>query len=58
LAPQSNKLVEYHLRTEGNLEFVPDQSTMKPRVQGELARVKEVMATESEMKKKTEGGSR
>jgi len=31
---------------------------VKPRVQGELAKVKEVKATEGEMKKKTEGGSR
>jgi hypothetical protein len=56
--PDSNELVEYQLRTVGELEFGPDPSTMKPRVQGELARVKEVKATESKMKKKTEGGSR
>ena len=56
--PDSNELVEYQLRTEGNLEFGPDQATMKPRVQGELARVKEVKATESEMNKTTEGGAR
>lgn len=56
--PGSNELVEYQLRTEGELEFGPDESVMKPRVQGELARVKEVKATEGEMKKKTEGGSR
>jgi beta-lactamase regulating signal transducer with metallopeptidase domain len=56
--PASNELVEYQLRTEGELEFGPDESVMKPRVQGEVARVKEVKATEGEMKKKTEGGSR
>ena len=56
--PGSNELVEYQLRTEGDLELGPDESVMKPRVQGELARVKEVKATEGEMKKKTEGGSR
>ena len=56
--PASNELVEYQLHTEGELEFGPDASVMKPRVQGELARVKEVKATEWEMKKKTEGGSR
>lgn len=56
--PVSNELVEYDLRTEGELEFGPDRSTMKPRVKGELARVKEVKATESEMKTRTEGGSR
>jgi beta-lactamase regulating signal transducer with metallopeptidase domain len=54
---ESIELVEYQLRTDGELEFGPDQSTMKPRVQGELVRVKEVKATESEVKK-TEGGSR
>jgi len=56
--PASNELVEYQLHTEGDLEFGPDASVMEPRVQGELARVKEVKATEWEMKKKTEGGSR
>ncbi|MCL7960218.1 MAG: hypothetical protein M8861_08505 [marine benthic group bacterium] len=56
--PVSNELVEYDLRTEGELEFGPDRSTIKPRVEGELARVKEVKATESEMKTRTEGGSR
>ena len=43
--PASNELVEYQLRTEGEFEFRPDESVMKPRVQGELARVKEVKAT-------------
>jgi hypothetical protein len=56
--PEANALVEYQLRTKGELEFGPDQSTTKPCVQGELLRMKEVEATESEMRKKTEGGSR